>query len=64
MQLIPLLAQIGETKLVKNFLIHVIRKNTDPYLWPLIANLAYAAKRKDYSIHTARHALRQGHFAY
>ena len=60
MQLIPLLAQIGETKLVKNFLIHVIRKNTDPYLWPLIANLAYAAKRKDYSIHTARHALRQG----
>ncbi len=59
-QIAALLAQIGESKLVKKFLSYIIKNNKDPDLWVAIADLAKAAKRGDYVIRAARYALRQG----
>ena len=59
-QIVVLLAQIGEKKLVKKFLNYIIRNNKDPDLWVAIGNLANAAERSDYAIRAARYALRQG----
>ncbi len=59
-QIVVLLAQIGEKKLVKNFLSYIIRNNKDPDLWVAIGDLANAAERGDYAIRAARYALRQG----
>ncbi len=59
-QIAVLLAQIGEKKLVKNFLSYIIKNNKDPDLWVAIGDLANAAERGDYVIRAARYALRQG----
>ncbi len=59
-QIVVLLAQIGEKKLVKKFLNYIIRNNKDPDLWVAIGDLANAAERGDYAIRAARYALRQG----
>ena len=59
-QLLHLMAQMDQKRLVKRFLRHMIRNNKDPALWVLVGQLAKATGRGDYAIHAARYALRQG----
>lgn len=59
-KVLVMLSQLGEKRLVKQFISHLIRKNEDPANWVMVGQLARTVGRGDYAIHAARYALRQG----
>ncbi|MBO43892.1 MAG: lytic murein transglycosylase [Rhodospirillaceae bacterium] len=59
-KILMMLNQLGEKKLVRQFISHLIRTNKNSRNWVMLAQLASTIGRGDYAIHAARYALRQG----